>query len=247
MKNNGYYSWIHTLKSAAMDARQRGIQLNEERARKITDPSRIKNLEKGLEPVKPVEHGKPDIDPAAVKMFAKELAKTGPVTPQTIANAGGDVGAFINAQQLKDAQRAADMAKAQGAINLEPAGDAQTVEDDARDGVLEDPPSTRLPSYSLAAQARGETAELEAQEAEEKDYEEKEAARYWSGYSGRTGEVAESILIKIKRMMNEKLDPVGEEDEDIDNDGDEDKTDKYLLKRRKAIGKAIKGRHHKKS
>ena len=36
-----------------------------------------------------------------------------------------------------------------------------------------------------------------------------------------------------------KLDPVGKEDKDIDNDGDHDKTDKYLLNRRKAIGKAI--------
>ena len=36
-----------------------------------------------------------------------------------------------------------------------------------------------------------------------------------------------------------KLDPVGREDKDIDNDGDHDKTDRYLLKRRKAIGKAI--------
>ena len=37
-----------------------------------------------------------------------------------------------------------------------------------------------------------------------------------------------------------KLDPVGKEDADVDNDGDVDKSDKYLLKRRKAIGKAIK-------
>ena len=39
-----------------------------------------------------------------------------------------------------------------------------------------------------------------------------------------------------------KLDPVGKEDADVDNDGDVDKTDKYLLKRRKAIGKAIRTR-----
>ena len=38
----------------------------------------------------------------------------------------------------------------------------------------------------------------------------------------------------------EKLDPVGKEDGDIDNDGDKDSTDKYLAKRRKAISKAIK-------
>jgi len=42
--------------------------------------------------------------------------------------------------------------------------------------------------------------------------------------------------------VDEALDPVGQEDADIDNDGDTDKTDKYLHKRRKAIGKAIKKR-----
>ena len=40
-------------------------------------------------------------------------------------------------------------------------------------------------------------------------------------------------------IYEKKLDPVGQEDGDIDNDGDEDKSDKYLAKRRKAIGKAM--------
>jgi len=40
--------------------------------------------------------------------------------------------------------------------------------------------------------------------------------------------------------QNEGLDPVGKEDGDIDNDGDKDSSDKYLLKRRKAIGNAMK-------
>ena len=40
-------------------------------------------------------------------------------------------------------------------------------------------------------------------------------------------------------LFNEKLDPVGQEDDDIDNDGDVDKTDKYLKNRRKAVSKAI--------
>ena len=43
----------------------------------------------------------------------------------------------------------------------------------------------------------------------------------------------------IPGMANEALDPVGKEDSDIDNDGDTDKSDKYLHKRRKAVGKAI--------
>ena len=36
------------------------------------------------------------------------------------------------------------------------------------------------------------------------------------------------------------LDPVGKEDADVNNDGKVNKTDKYLMKRRKAIGKAIR-------
>ena len=49
-----------------------------------------------------------------------------------------------------------------------------------------------------------------------------------------------------RAKAGKKLDPVGKEDKDIDNDGDHDKTDKYLLKRRKAIGSAIRKRADKK-
>ena len=41
-------------------------------------------------------------------------------------------------------------------------------------------------------------------------------------------------------MKKEALDPVGKHDADIDNDGDTDKSDKYLINRRKAITKSIK-------
>jgi hypothetical protein len=46
------------------------------------------------------------------------------------------------------------------------------------------------------------------------------------------------------KAKNEALDPVGKEDGDIDNDGDKDKSDKYLSARRKKIGKimAMKGK-----
>jgi len=52
----------------------------------------------------------------------------------------------------------------------------------------------------------------------------------------------ERLLAKARAKrakMAEALDPVGQEDADIDNDGDTDKSDKYLHKRRKAISKAI--------
>ena len=48
-----------------------------------------------------------------------------------------------------------------------------------------------------------------------------------------------SARIEKEKTQKEALDPVGKEDKDIDNDGDHDKSDKYLLNRRKAIGKAM--------
>ena len=50
----------------------------------------------------------------------------------------------------------------------------------------------------------------------------------------------ECVKKGLIEMISEKLDKVGQEDADIDNDGDVDSSDKYLAKRRKAIGKAMK-------
>ena len=49
----------------------------------------------------------------------------------------------------------------------------------------------------------------------------------------------DTLTPQDRYKIPEGMDPVGKEDKDIDNDGDHDSTDKYLLKRRKAIGKAI--------
>ena len=43
----------------------------------------------------------------------------------------------------------------------------------------------------------------------------------------------------VEHVTEKKLDPVGKEDGDIDNDGDKDKSDKYLIARRKKVGKII--------
>lgn len=43
----------------------------------------------------------------------------------------------------------------------------------------------------------------------------------------------------IRDISEKNLDPVGQPDADVDNDGDVDSSDKYLHKRRKAISKAI--------
>ena len=44
---------------------------------------------------------------------------------------------------------------------------------------------------------------------------------------------------KKKDVKEAKLDPVGKEDGDVNNDGKEDDTDDYLMNRRKKVGKAI--------
>lgn len=60
---------------------------------------------------------------------------------------------------------------------------------------------------------------------------------------------AEEFLNRVKPGKDdfidvyEKLDPVGKEDSDIDNDGDTDKSDKYLQAKRDAISKNLKEDH----
>ena len=62
------------------------------------------------------------------------------------------------------------------------------------------------------------------------------------GLQHRLESLYEDLGNKLGRYydLGEALDPVGKEDGDIDNDGDKDKTDDYLLNRRKAVGKAMK-------
>lgn len=47
------------------------------------------------------------------------------------------------------------------------------------------------------------------------------------------------MALALESVKGKKLDPVGKHDKDIDNDGDHDKTDKYLINRRKKISSSI--------
>ena len=62
---------------------------------------------------------------------------------------------------------------------------------------------------------------------------------YQNYKAGMKNKVTGKPLYKAGKGVEEALDPVGKEDEDINNDGKKDGTDKYLKNRRKAIGKAI--------
>ena len=77
------------------------------------------------------------------------------------------------------------------------------------------------------------------------------ASTCWKGYKaqgtkkkgGKTVpncvKAGDELTHEGEALAEKKLDPVGKEDKDIDNDGDHDKSDKYLLARRKKVGKII--------
>ena len=82
----------------------------------------------------------------------------------------------------------------------------------------------------------------------------KKAVEYYNQNAGRVSmkdaaskfSVAEFDVVmalqkgQLSGIQFEALDPVGKEDEDVDNDGKSNtKSDKYLLNRRKTIGKNI--------
>ena len=54
------------------------------------------------------------------------------------------------------------------------------------------------------------------------------------------GEMDDTRYLVEPIEEKKKLDPVGKEDGDVDNDGDKDSSDSYLMKRRMAIKKAMK-------
>ena len=68
-----------------------------------------------------------------------------------------------------------------------------------------------------------------------------EMTKYGTPYEGERKKGEQTAATK----SGKGLDPVGKEDGDVNNDGKEDKTDKYLMKRRDAIGKAMSKRKGK--
>ena len=53
------------------------------------------------------------------------------------------------------------------------------------------------------------------------------------------GETYEVYKTELQEKKEKKLDPVGKEDDDVDNDGDVDDSDSYIKNKRDAIGKAM--------
>jgi hypothetical protein len=98
----------------------------------------------------------------------------------------------------------------------------------AKDGKLTD--DEKSIAYATAWKAKNKT--------KKESYDVDTANQLWSEVGEKLEKLGEMDGTKFK-VIGEKLDPVGKEDKDIDNDGDHDKSDKYLHARRKKIGKIL--------
>jgi len=111
--------------------------------------------------------------------------------------------------------------------------------------------------YAIAASRAEGFINEEVEEEDELDYnnvsdlkDELNRLIRWDNQYGSKG--ADSKISQLKKRIEylnaaskaEGLDPVGKEDNDINNDGKVDKTDKYLLKRRKAVAANINEGDH---
>tara|TARA_B100002019_G_scaffold87303_1_gene75650 strand:- start:2977 stop:3552 length:576 start_codon:yes stop_codon:yes gene_type:complete len=116
--------------------------------------------------------------------------------------------------------------------------------------------SKESPKAQLDIAGEGEVLEREEYEVDGETYviEKKkglDGKACWKGYKlagtkkkgGKTVDncvkAGDEVTHEGEEIAEKKLDPVGKEDKDIDNDGDHDKSDKYLLARRKKVSKII--------
>jgi hypothetical protein len=122
--------------------------------------------------------------------------------------------------------------------DVEPTSEKSTLSktDSIKTKIVEGKPTMSLPNFGLSASLIAAARQI---------VEKKDDVKLTGGNTpvetspetkDRTDDDEDTSTSKKKK----KLDPVGKEDDDIDNDGDVDKSDSYLKNRRKAIGKAIK-------
>ena len=98
------------------------------------------------------------------------------------------------------------------------------------------PPALKKNMEKKKAEAKGDDEE------EEEDTSDNMEATFEPGKKkrGHDSDKSSDVGVKADSEYEEKMDPVGKEDGDIDNDGDKDSSDEYLAKRRKAISASIK-------
>jgi hypothetical protein len=224
MKNNkGYYSWIHSLNQAAMQSQQNGFRMineaNEAKAKKITDPAK-KDAIRGQLSTTPAKKLGSHIDDVYMGSKGAPMI-TDPVHAREVAGADEKVYDELRAAQIRNE-----------ISNPTPASISSGKHRSVRSefGVegphsgTEEVPYGKLPYFAWAhdtkpidvdgdGDADAKDVELDAsdnvignespEESPEDKYERDEEARHWSDYSGRTGEVHESLSQKINRILKD--------------------------------------------
>ena len=231
MKNiKGYYSWIHSLNAASIDAHLKGREMLAE-AKNAQNPIKVGIDPSGYE--------------GAAGMFAKERSKDVLVRAKDVGKTSEEIYKAIKAQKEQigtddprsaEAQAAIFQASAPVAKDSKPRGDlnrdgrvdGNDSEFDAEDGAIGDEIPAAIkrdidvslvkPSSAIAAQARSEAGfplpgdEKVLRDAElrdlERQYEEERDLRREMGLPSsetpRMRRLGESVTSKIKRLMNEE-------------------------------------------
>lgn len=187
MKNKGYYSWIHAINQAGLQAQQNERNmLNEAKGRPSKFPANLSDFQ---------------YDPKAhAEIVAAKMA-------------GGEEGANIQ-------RRNTQLANFGKPVNMAPIGDANAEKDqhDEVDEMLDttDEEDAEMNDFLLQGRQAREILDIAKQkqaerwaeedkevkpESPEDKYERDQEARRLSDYSGRTGEVYESLSQKINRIL----------------------------------------------
>jgi hypothetical protein len=85
----------------------------------------------------------------------------------------------------------------------------------------------------------GKEAEKEDKKAKKESIEPEFKSKFMKMVEAKKDEADKKKADAKKKKMDEAMDPVGKEDDDINNDGKKDKTDDYLKNRRNAVSKAV--------
>jgi hypothetical protein len=216
MKNNkGYYGWIHSLNQAGLQAQQNGRNmLNEAKAGKITDSAKKAIIQAQLSSTPAKKLGS-HIDDVYMGTKGAPLI-TDPVHAREVAGADEKVYDELRAKQIRNE-----------ITNPTPASISSGKHRSVRSefGVegphsgTEEVPYGKLPYFAWAHDSKPTDVDGDGdadakdvildvsdnaigdEETPEDKYERDEEARRLSDYSGRTGEMYESLSQKINRIL----------------------------------------------
>jgi|TARA_B100001094_G_scaffold114922_2_gene110894 hypothetical protein len=204
----------------------------------MTDDSKLVNAYKSM-----YEHHQKDTDGKVIEHDDKEQTDEAVVTGSLLA-AKAAMGAIKGAKVMGGLSKAANIAGKVGAV-ADGVGKVKDTADKLRGkGQLNNSESVEL--HDMDGNLTHEITDVVTPKPLGNP-DENLANRLWDQVAANLTTLGEMSGTRYQvtpleegKKKKKKLDPVGKEDADVDNDGDVDKSDSYLKNRRDAIGKAMK-------